>query len=821
MFKNYLKIASRYFWRNKTSSIISVTGLAVGMACCMLILIHVKDELGYNRFNVNHDHVYRINWLSKNNSQTAVYSATPVILSQGIKSIIPGVARVVKLFPRSGQMEAGNNPKDAAVNAKRFQEQNIFFVDQDMFSIFTMPFIYGDKNSALNNPNSVVITDEMAAKYFGPGNPVGKSLFYDNKALLQVTAVVKKIPDNSDIKFDFLVSFATIYDVETPLFGNFIKTDWTFNPSDTWILLKPGVNPANVEAALNQHLYTDGSARARQMNKVILQPLNDIHLHAASVIGNASSSDITFMYVFAGVAFLILLIANVNFINLSIARSINRVKEIGMHKVLGAEKRQLVLQFLFETVLTSVIAFLLAIVLTQLALPVLNQLTDKHFTWGDWATAGNILVFGTVFLTAGILAGLYPAFFITRFNTSLALKGKSGDQAKRNTIQKALLVTQFSVSIMLITGTIIIYQQMQYLRDKPLGFQKQQVVVVPIFGTGAFSFGISIDTAVRRRMNTFYNELNAYSKINGVTASSEMPGQGFVRGLIIPQGYYESQNMFAPWLSVDYNYLQTLHMQLVAGRNFSKESGHDNLDAFIINESAVRAFGWVTPQNALGKSFIRGKQSDGKKGYIIGVVKDFNFNPLSNPMEPLVIDVNVPRLTEFAISIQPDHVDQTIQKIKQTWDHIFPQRVFEYSFLDKTIDSQYKDKVSFSHLISCFALAAILLSCSGLFSLAFFLAVKRTKEIGIRKVLGADVSSIMLLLSRDFLKMVLLSAIIASPLAWWLVNKWLQGFAYRVDIQWWVFVLAAAVAAVIAFITISLQSVKAALVNPVKSLRSE
>ena len=426
-------------------------------------------------------------------------------------------------------MEAGNNTKETAATAKRFQEQNIFFVDQDLFDIFTMPFIYGDKNSALNSPNSVVITDEMAAKYFGPGNPVGKSLFYDNKALLQVTGVVKKMPDNSDIKFDFpALSFATIYNVETPAFGNFIKTDWTFNPSDTWILLKPGTNPANVEAALNQHLYRDGSARARQMNKVILQPLNDLHLHAAAVIGNASSSDITYMYVFAGVAFLILLIANVNFINLSIARSINRVKEIGMHKVLGAEKKQLVLQFLFETVLTSAIAFLLAIVLTQLAIPVLNQLTDKHFTWASWATAGNIFIFGAVFFSAGILAGLYPAFFITRFNTSLALKGKSGDQAKRNTIQKTLLVTQFTVSIMLIIGTIVIYQQMQYLRDKPLGFQKQQMLVVPIFGTGAFSFGISIDTAVRRKMNVFYNELNAYSKIKGVTSSSEMPGQGFV-----------------------------------------------------------------------------------------------------------------------------------------------------------------------------------------------------------------------------------------------------------------------------------------------------
>jgi putative ABC transport system permease protein len=821
MLKNYFKIAYRYFWKNRTTSFISISGLAIGMACCMLILIHVRDELSFNLFNSQHNHIYRINWLAKDNSQTAVYSASPVVLSKGIKEKIPAIERVVKLFPRSGQMQAGNTPNASASTTKRFQEQNVFFVDQDMFEIFTIPFIYGDKNSALIKPNSVVITDEMANKYFGTGNPVGKTLNYDNKVLLQITGVVKKMPDNSDIKFDFLVSFETLYQSVDKPFADFIKNDWSFNPCDTWVLLQPGASGASVEAALNQHLTQNGTDRSRQMNKVLLMPLNDLHLHAASVLGNVSSSDIAYIYVFIGIAFLILLIANVNFINLSIARAINRVKEIGMYKVLGAGKRQLVFQFLYETLLTSLIAFLLAIVLTQLSIPLLNRLTDKHFDWTAWGTPVNLAVFGLIFFAAGISAGLYPAFFITRFNTSLALKGKSGDQVKRNIIQKTLSVTQFTISIILIIGTVVIYRQMQYLHDKPLGFQKHQVVVVPIFGTGAFSYGNTIDTAVRHRMNIFYDDLNAYPKIKSVTATSEMPGQGLVRGLIIPQGYYEQNNVFAPWLSVDYNFLQTLDMKIVAGRNFSKATGHDNIDAFIINESAVRAFGWRTPENALGKAFVRGKQTDGKKGHIIGVVKDFDFNSLSNPMEPLVMDVNVPRFTEFAINIQPDHVNETIQKIKQTWDKIFPQRVFEYSFLDKTIDGQYRDKENFSHMISCFALAAMLLSCSGLFSLAFFLAVKRTKEIGIRKVLGANISSIMVLLSTDFIKMVLLSALIASPLAWWLVHQWLQGFAYRVSVEWWIFALATIMAILVAFITISFQSVKAALVNPVKSLRSE
>jgi len=818
MFRNYFKSAYRDLLNDKTSSLISITGLAIGMACCMLILIYVKDELSYNKFNTNIDNIYRINWQSKTNAGVNVYSSTPIPFSKALTLKIPGIEKVVKFYQRSGEMEARKN---TGADVKRFQEQGAYFADQDVFTVFSIPFIAGDGNTALSAPDKIVITDEMAGKYFGTTNPLGKFLFYDNKVLLQVTGVVKKMPDNSDIKFDFLISFETVYHVESPFFADFIKNDWTFNPCDTWILLKPGQQPKNIELAMNRHLQNDGTVRNRQMNTVMLQPLQDIHLYASKIIGNPSSSDITYIYVFAGIAFLILLIANVNFINLSVARSINRIKEVGVRKVLGADKKQLMVQFLCATLLTSFIAFLLAAILTQITLPVLNQLTNKQLTLLTWVTVNNILLFGFIFFITGILAGLYPAIFITRFKTSLALRGKLGDQSKRNIIQKTLLLTQFAVSIILIIGTIVIFQQMQYLRNKPLGFQKHQMLVVPLFGTGAFSYGTKMDLALRQRMIAFGNELTNYSKIKAVSASSEMPGQGFVRGLVIPQGYYEQDNTFVPWLSVDYNFIQTLNMKIVAGRNFSKVYGTDHLNAFIINESAVRSFGWKTPANAIGKSFIRGKLSDGKSGHIVGVVKDFDFNSLNNPMEPLVIDVNPPRFTEFAISIQPDHLNQTIAQIKQTWDKIFPERVFEYSFLDKNIDGQYKDKENFSRMIEYFALAAILLSCSGLFSLAFFLTVKRNREIGIRKVLGANVSTIMLLLSADFIKMVFISSIIASPVALWLVHSWLLGFAYRVDIEWWVFVAAAFSTAVIAFITISFQSVKAALVNPVKSLRAE
>ena len=431
------------------------------------------------------------------------------------------------------------------------------------------------------------------------------------------------------------------------------------------------------------------------------------------------------------------------------------------------------------------------------------------------------LTVAAVFFGAGLLAGLYPAIFVTRFNTILALKGRSGDPGRKNRIQKILLTTQFTVSILLITATGVVYQQQEYLLNKPLGFQKQQMLVVPIFGSGAFSFGRRVDSSVRRRMNLFYDELGSYPRINAVTASSEMPGQGFLRGLIVPQGTSDKDNLFAPWLSVDYNFIRTLKMEIVAGRDFSKLKGTDHLNAFIINESAVRAFGWQNPENAIGKTFVRGKLTDGKKGQVIGVVKDFNFNSLNTPMEPLVIDVNPPRFTEFAISMGTDHLQETIEHTRKAWEKIFPERVFEYSFLDKDIDAQYKDKENFGRMTGWFAGIAILLSCSGLFSLALFMAVKKAREIGIRKVLGAGIPGIVTLLSLDFVKIILLASAIAVPAGFWLMHHWLQQFAYHISMPWLVFLAAPMLALLLTFLTVGYQSVRAAWVNPVKTLRSE
>jgi len=813
---SYFKSALRNLLRDKTNALISVMGLAVGMACCMLIGIHIRDEFSYNRFNSQINNIYRINWITKDNNGTNAGATTPVPFAKSLSGKIPGIEKIARLYQRSGEMEFNGGG-----GKKRFQEQGIYFADNDVLGIFTMNMLAGDPGTALSTPNSIVITDEMARKYFGQDDPVGKSLLYENKWPMKITGVVKKMPLNSDIRFDFLVTFETVFTVEPPAWADFVKNDWTFTPCETWILLKAATHTGKIDQALNRHLRENGSERNHQMNEVKLQSLSAIHLHAAEVVGNESNSDASYLYIFAGVAALILLIANINFINLSIAQSIGRIKETGLRKVLGAGKKQIISGFLSKTLFTSFLAFFLAISLTALALPALNQLTGKQLNWRSWLDISGLSIYAAVFFATGILAGLYPAIFVTRFNTILALKGRSGDPGRKNRIQKILLTTQFTVSILLITATGVVYQQQAYLLNKPLGFQKQQMLVVPIFGSGAFSFGRQVDSSVRRRMNLFYDELGSYPRINAVTASSEMPGQGFLRGLIVPQGTSDKDNLFAPWLSVDYNFIRTLKMEIVAGRDFSKLKGTDHLNAFIINESAVRAFGWQNPENAIGKTFVRGKLTDGKKGQVIGVVKDFNFNALNTLMEPLVIDVNPPRFTEFAISIGTDHLQETIEHIRKAWEKIFPERVFEYSFLDKDIDAQYKDKENFGRMTGWFAGIAILLSCSGLFSLALFMAVKRAREIGIRKVLGAGIPGLVALLSMDFVKIILLASAVSVPAGFWLMHHWLQQFAYHISMPWPVFLAAPAIALLLTFLTVGYQSVRAAWVNPVKTLRSE
>lgn len=820
MIKNYFTVAVRNLWKNKTSALVNLLSLTLGMACCMLIVIFIRDELSFNKFNTRLKNIYLINWRSTAGGRTTTDATTPIVLGTTLTSNIPQIESAARLYPRSGQMAIGDAADKNAGN-KRYQERRVFFSDKDLFKIFTVDFLRGEPGQALASINTVVITDEMALKYFGTTDAIGKTLMYDNKVLLHVTGVVKKMPDNSDLRFDFLISFETIYKVTNQGIADFLRTDWTFNPAYTYVLLKENQQPAQVNTLLNQLLKKFGNERSIKLNGLVLQPLDLVHLYSASVLGNPSSNSITYVYLFSGIGLLILLIANVNFINLSTARTVTRTKEVGMRKVLGAARKQIMMQFLGEALLIGFVAFLMAFFIAASGVSILNELTLKQISWQSVFSFSNIGLFFLIFLISGMLSGLYPAYFVARFQLIDSLKGKSGEAGKKNLLRKVLVVTQFSISVILIIGAIVIYEQLQYIRNKPLGFKKNQVLVVPIFGTGASDIDYSVDAPMRQRMNTFSNELTRYNKISDVTAASSMPGQGYVLGLVIPEGYTDQNNIFVPWVSVDYNFNKALQIPVVAGRDFSKATGTDHISAFILNESAVRSFGWKSAQEAVGKNIIRGDQENGKKGKVIGVVKDFNFNTLDQPMQTLIMDVSAMRFTQFAISIQSDHVPSTIDYIRQKWGSIFPERVFEYSFLDNDINSLYNAQENLSRMIEYFAFIAIALCCMGLFSLSSFLAIQRTKEIGIRKVLGANVLNILVLLSWYFLRLVLIALIIASPVAWYIMNQWLEGYAYRISISWWIFLLSAFTAVFIALATIIFQVFKTANTNPVKILRTE
>jgi putative ABC transport system permease protein len=828
MIKSYLKTACRNLLRHKGASLIKLAGLLLGMACCMLIGIYLSDEVSYNTFNTHYKDIYRINYIKKGDGQFRKSANTPGPAGEAIAQDIPQAVAVGRLYNRSGILAtrgigAGSGGHAAGVGGewKKFQEPNIYFGDNGLFDIFSLRFSEGRATDALVRPNSIVLTTTLARKYFGEGPVLGKSLIYENSTVLQVTGVIDPLPAASDIQFDALVSYQTLYTVEPKATGDFIRTNWLFNPAETYILLHPGQATGPVETALRQLTKKYGDERVKQSFYLSLQPLSEIHLYASDVEGNASTNNIAYIYIFAGIALLILLIANINFINLSNAQSLTRIAEIGIRKVSGAGSRQLLWQFLGESWLLSCAAGLLALGLTRLSLPLLNGITGKDLH-GDVLWRWSVLTgFIILLVFTGFLAGLYPALYITRFRLTSLLKGKTGMTTGGPVVRQSLIVSQFAIAIALIIGAVVIQRQLVFLRNKPLGFDKEQLVALPLFGKNPSPLRSGVDGPFRARMTSFENDLRSHPSVSSVTVASVLPGDFVPRGLVIPAGHVEQDNIFIDWVSVDYDFIQSMKIPLVAGRDFSKAIGTDHLQAFIINESAVRSFGWKNAEDAIGKDMVRGDSRTGKKGHVIGVIRDFNFNKLDKPLAPLILDVNVPRFTEFAIRLQPDHVPASLSMIRQLWEHYFPEGVFEYSFLDDHINAQYKAQESLSKLVGYFAFIAIFISCIGLFSLASFMAIQRTREIGIRKVLGATVTSLVVLLFRDFVRLVIVALLIATPLAWWTMNKWLHDFAYRTSLSGWIFALTGLLAISITILTVGLQALRAAGVNPVKSLRNE
>jgi putative ABC transport system permease protein len=806
MIRNYLKIAFRNLTKYKFISFINLFGLTVGLTCCLLITTYILNELSYDRYNQNADNIYRVT--RDFNNDNGVVSLRLSTISPPFGYYLPNDFPEIQKMTRL--LDNGITPlryKDKLIN-----EQNVFFADENLFDVFTIKVIKGNPKTALSGPFSVMLTEEAAKKYFGDEDPMNKIIRANNQFDVKVTGIYKPFPANAHIHPGILISFNTLKD--SAVYGERnLQTNWGNNSFFTYLLLPPHYNTARMlsqfPAFIDKHMANEEyiGKQASKYTKLGLQKLTDIHLYSHTDYEAEPNGDIKRVYIFSAIAFFILLIACINYMNLSTARSALRAREIGIRKVIGARKKELILQFLSESVLLSWVAILIAIGCLYLTLPWLNKISGQHISPAilmKW----QILV--PVFLTpfiVGILSGIYPALFMSSFQPVKTLKGLFRAGGSNISFRKLLVIVQFAISIILIITTAIVFQQLHYMQKKSLGFDKDHIAVIPY------------NSALNDKYEAFRTELLLNSNFKNATRTSRIP----TGRLLDDMGAYtlsgdsmRPANTDIKFVSVDYDFVPTYGIQMASGRNFSREYGADTL-SFVLNESAVKALGW-TAQNAIGKNFKYGNRS----GHIIGVIKDFHFESMHQSIVPLVLEIFPrPYFNNLSVKFSGNNLAASLSHLENTWKKFLPDIPYQYTFLDENFDKLYEAEQRQGNIFTIFACIAIFIASLGLFGLSAFAISQRIKEIGIRKVLGADVSTIVTLLSKDFLKLVAISAVVAFPVAWYFMNKWLQDFAYRINMPWWIFIIAGIVAALVALITISFQAIRAAIANPVKSLRTE
>lgn len=794
MIKNYIKIAFRNLWRHKSFSFINIIGLAVGMTACFLIFMYVRFELSYDKFNQNFSQIYRLNTDIKSPNEVLHWSSASAPMGPALQADFPEVKANARVFGTSFLIESNN---------QKFQENNISFTDPSLFKIFTFPFIHGNPETALKDPFSMVITETIAKKYFGNTDAMGKTLRLNAKQPVTVTGVIKDIPLNSHFSFDMLISAITMEKMKL-----IDMNEWGNFSNFTYLLIPDANAAANLQAKLPNFLikHISEDKRRKGYNYVLfVEPLKEVYMdtfRGAPVNGSMSN-----VYTFSIIAIFILLIACINFINLTTARATERAKEVGIRKVVGAGKNQLTAQFLGESIIICLISFLFSVLLSMLLLPLFNQLAGKIISH-NIIEHGYIFILFAISLAIGFIAGIYPALVLTNFSITSVLKGKFSTSVKGIFLRKGLVIVQFTISIVLIVGTIIVYNQLNYMRNQSLGFQKDQMMIVDFNG----------DSVVQSMSETLKNELKQVNGVVSVSGSGTTPGNGnsvAYSEVESRSGSLMSMNMNL--YDVDFDFMPQYGMKMVAGRNFSKDFATDTTQSFVVNETAAKNLGYASPKDAIGKKFNQW----GRKGQIIGVVQDFHFESLQQNVKPLNLRINPRNINVFTLKIKGGDIPNTIAAVESKWKVLAPQRPFTYYFLDQNFNKQYATEDRFGKLFMYFAVLAIMISCLGLLGLASYSTLQRTREIGIRKVLGASVPGIVNMLSQEFMLLVFIAAIIAFPLAWVGMHSWLKDFAYKVNIGWWVFAVAGILAMMIAVTTVSFQAIKAALANPVKSLRSE
>jgi putative ABC transport system permease protein len=792
MLENYLKTAWRNLTKSKVFSLINILGLTLGIAVCMLIFIFILNEFSADKFHKNGDRIFRVvRGYQKDKEHGSVAYVTGRYAPALKNDFSSDIAQVVRVDPSNYLVTIGNNS---------FNEKHVYHVDDNFLSVFTFPLIIGDPATALQNPNSVVLTETTAKKYFGSAEKaMGQVVTLDQHFLCKVTGVARDVPANSHLSFDILAPLSMIQDAQ-------IMQSWISNGLYTYVMLNKNVSKQLVEQRLPKFVekYLGGELRKYGFHwDLTLTPLKDVYFDTQTGDGE-KHGDKTVVYIFISIAVLILLIACINFTNLSTIRAVDRSKEIGLRKVLGALRNNLVWQFIGESMLLTTLASVLAIVVVLIAMPWYNEILGYSLSvsWNAFPVYAFIL---GVIIIVGMLAGSYPAFFLSTFSPIQSLKGKLNLGTTGATFRQTLVIVQFTISVLLIIGTITITKQMRFVEGKQLGYNKEQLVAIPIDNEDIY-----------KNLNAFKINLQAQNNIEQVSAMSGEPGGFFDGQTFDVEGHAEKWNGRTEF--ADFQFVSTLGLKIIAGRDFSPSFPTDSTDAVLINNTAATKLGW-TPQQAIGK-WLLNTVRDSTKRRIVGVVADFNYESLKKNIEPLVISPARDRRVVL-VKLKPGNVQSGMSAIQNVYKAVAPAYPLEYEFLDGQFNDLYKKDIRQQKVLTVFAMMAIFVASLGLFGLASFAATKRFKEIGVRKVLGSSVRSVVLLLSTDLLKPVIIASFIALPIGYFAMTKWLENFAYQTKLNWWVFVLAAFIAFAIALATVCIKAVKAALANPVQSLRGE
>ncbi|MEI7596630.1 MAG: FtsX-like permease family protein [Bacteroidota bacterium] len=803
MFKALLNIAIRNLLKNRTYTIINVLGLSIGLASFILISLYVRDELSYDKHNSKADRIYRV--IHKGNFDGVIEesSSCPFPVGPTLKEQFPHIIEEqVRFFNLQFDKVLIQN------GDKNFVENNFYFADSTVFKVFDYKFIQGDSKTALNAPFSVVISKSMAEKYFKGTNPIGKELTYEKVIKFNVTGVFEDVSPQSHFKQDFIASMASV----RKLYGGSLPNTWVWNPCWTYILLNPKASIVSFQTFMSDFVEKNFVDAQRGNTQLYFQPLLDIHLGKSLDYEIEPAHEMRYINMLIAISIFLLLIASINFINLATALSANRAKEIGIKKVLGAERKQLIIAYLFEAIFLSFLALVVSLIIVELSMPYFNVLTSKHFDSSSIVCSYNIiLVIGIAFIT-GIISGLYPAFYLSSFSPILILKGKLRIGTNNNFLRKFLVITQFVISIVLIIITLIVFKQSTYMTKADLGFNKDDILVVRV-----------LNTPIAANYNIFKQELLKNPQIYSVTTSDYILGQNHNTHEFRPEGYANDKWKFYPAIIVSYDFVKTYNLKIVAGRDFDENMKTDPQNGILINESMVKLMGWKSPQNALGKKFssLRGNEK------VIGVLKDFHVKSLHTPIGPFVLNIKeekweVEHFTKYlAINIKSNDKQEVVKQIEKVWNEYAPNYPFQYTFQADELKKMYESENDLGELSAIFTLILIIIAALGLYGLTSFLIVKRSKEIGVRKVFGADVYDIVKMVYKEFVLIIGVSIIISFPVAYIFCNQWLSKFPYHIKMDVYPFIIAAGIAIFTGLITVLYHAIKAAKTNTIDALRYE